>query len=302
MGLLRLRFAAGVGVLAASLLIGSAAVAVADPDSSSSAANGAERFRPAIFHRCEKAEEGREERRHRHQGRQERRHGQGRQERPGLAAAVSNPVAAVTDAVAPVTHAVAPVSNAVAPVSNAVAPVTHAVAPVTNAVAPVTEWGGAGYRWGGAGTDGVAPVPDGVALASDVIALMQDMLTSVAGAVVPLTQLQSDLSSFLLGIAGAEPVVAGLGGRCWAVGGRGCVGGVAIAAGPTTCRCPGRAGGRQRNRDCNALGGCAVHFRRDEPGRSSVIAAGDGTASAQWRHSDGCAVVFAACRANSRSR
>ena len=36
------------------------------------------------------------------------------------------------------------------------------------------------------------------------------MLTSVAGAVVPLTQLQSDLSSFLLGIAGVEPVEGGL--------------------------------------------------------------------------------------------
>ena len=46
---------------------------------------------------------------------------------------------------------------------------------------------------------------------SDVSALVQDMLNSVAGAVVPLTQLQSDLSSFLLGIAGVEPVVAGLG-------------------------------------------------------------------------------------------
>ena len=32
------------------------------------------------------------------------------------------------------------------------------------------------------------------------------MLTSVAGAVVPLTQLQSDLYSFLLGIAGVAPV------------------------------------------------------------------------------------------------
>ena len=34
---------------------------------------------------------------------------------------------------------------------------------------------------------------------SDVIALVQDMLTSVAGAVVPLTQLQSDLYSRLVG-------------------------------------------------------------------------------------------------------
>ncbi len=113
---------------------------------------------------------------------------------------------------------------------------------------------------------------------SDVSALVQDMLTSVAGAVVPLTQLQSDLYSFLLGIAGVAPVsdvsalvqdmltsVAGAvvplaqlplrpffllvghrrgaarSGRSgrhprpWAVGSRGCVGGVAIAAGPATC-------------------------------------------------------------------
>ena len=41
---------------------------------------------------------------------------------------------------------------------------------------------------------------------SDVSALVQEMLTSVAGAVVPLTQLQSDLYSFLLGIAGVAPV------------------------------------------------------------------------------------------------
>ena len=41
---------------------------------------------------------------------------------------------------------------------------------------------------------------------STVSALVQDMLTSVAGAVVPLTQLQSDLYSFLLGIAGVAPV------------------------------------------------------------------------------------------------
>ena len=44
------------------------------------------------------------------------------------------------------------------------------------------------------------------------VALVQDMLTSVAGAVVPLTQLPSDLSSFLLGIAGVQPVVGGVAG------------------------------------------------------------------------------------------
>jgi hypothetical protein len=68
----------------------------------------------------------------------------------------------------------------VAPVPNLVAPVTDAVAPVTDAVAPVI--------------DAVAPVPD------------------VAGAVVPLTQLPFDLSSFLLSTAGVAPVVDGFGG------------------------------------------------------------------------------------------
>ena len=53
---------------------------------------------------------------------------------------------------------------------------------------------------------GAAPVPNVVGPVSNVSALVQDMLTSVAGAVVPLTQLQSDLYSFLLGIAGVAPV------------------------------------------------------------------------------------------------
>ena len=81
--------------------------------------------------------------------------------------------------------------------------------------------GGAGSRCGGAGSRcgrrsrrgsrcWAAPVPNLVGPVSDVIAPVQDMLTSVAGAVVPLTQLQSDLSSFLLGIAGVEPVEGGL--------------------------------------------------------------------------------------------
>jgi len=52
----------------------------------------------------------------------------------------------------------------------------------------------------------VTPVPTLVASVSDGIAWAQDMLTSVFGTVVPLTQLQSDLYSFLMGIAGAAPV------------------------------------------------------------------------------------------------
>ena len=137
----------------------------------------------------------------------------GREKDSGLAAAVRDLVAAVPNVVAPITNVVAPVPNVVAPVPDVVAPVTDVVAPVQemwwrqgydvvapvpNLVAPVS--------------DVIAPVTNMVARVSDVIAPVQDMLTSVAGAVVPLTQLRSDLSSFLLGIAGAEPVVDGLGG------------------------------------------------------------------------------------------
>ena len=78
---------------------------------------------------------------------------------------------------------VAAVPNVVAPVTNAVAPVTDVVAPVTNVLTPV----------------------------SDVIAPGQ-LMPTVAGAVVPLTQPPSDLSSFLLGIAGVAPVEDGSGG------------------------------------------------------------------------------------------
>ena len=93
---------------------------------------------------------------------------------------------------------VPPVTDVLGPVTDVVAPVTDVVAPVTNVVAPVT--------------DVVAPVTDALASVSDVIAPGQDMLTSVAGAVVPLTQPPSDLSSFMLGIAGVAPVEDGSGG------------------------------------------------------------------------------------------
>src|SRR6478609_1774753 len=60
-------------------------------------------------------------------------------------------------------------------------------------------------------TDVVAPVTDVIAPVSDVIAPGQYMPT-VAGAVVALTQPPSDLSSLLLGIAGVAPVGDGTGG------------------------------------------------------------------------------------------
>ena len=75
------------------------------------------------------------------------------------------------------------------------------------------ERGGTGSRGGGTGSDVelaadvVTPVPTMVASFSDDMAWAKDMLTLVFGTVVPLTQLQSDLYSFLMGIAGAAPVM-----------------------------------------------------------------------------------------------
>ena len=104
----------------------------------------------------------------------------------------SSVVAAVPDLVASVPNVVASVPNVVASVPNVVAPVPDVVAPVTGVVAPVT--------------DVVISVPDTlIASGSEVIAPVQETTTSVAGAFVPLTQPPSELSSFLLGIAGMDP-------------------------------------------------------------------------------------------------
>jgi hypothetical protein len=116
----------------------------------------------------------------------------------GLIAAVPDPVTAVPDPVAAVPDPVAVVPNAVAPVPNLVAPVTNVVAPVTDVIASVPNL--------------VAPVTDVLTQVSDVIAPGQYMPTSVADAVVPLTRPPSDLSSFLLGIAGVAPIEDGSGG------------------------------------------------------------------------------------------
>ena len=97
----------------------------------------------------------------------------------------SGPVAAVPDPVAAVPNEIAAGSNEVAPVPDVAAPVSE--------MAPVSEV--------------AAPVPNVVGPVSDVSALIQDLLASVAGAVVPLTQLQSELAFFLFGITGVEPVV-----------------------------------------------------------------------------------------------
>jgi hypothetical protein len=127
---------------------------------------------------------------------------------PNPVAAVPNPVAPVADAVAPVADAVAPVADAVAPVADAVAPVADAVAPVIDAVAPVADAVAPVADAVAPVIDAVAPVIDAVAPVADAVAPVPD----VAGAVVPPTQLPSDLSSFLLSTAGVAPVVDGFGG------------------------------------------------------------------------------------------
>ena len=189
MVLSQLRFAAGVCVLAAGLLMGAGgAVAVADPGSSGSAAHGTNASGQQHSTGAKKPKDepdgkdgslgsgGQSGPQHSTGAKKPKDEPggthtkDGTKDDPDLGAAVPDPVAAVPNEVAPVSDAVAPVSDAVAPVSDVVGPV------------------------------------------SNVSALVQDMLTSVAGAVVPLTQLQSDLYSFLLGIAGVAPAGDGSGG------------------------------------------------------------------------------------------
>ena len=160
-GLLRLRFAAGVCVLAAGLLMGAGgAVAVADPGSSGSAAHGDHGTNASGHQHSTDAKKPKDE-----PGNTDSTRGSGGQsgQQPstganspnnepggtdttdeandsGIVAAVSNEVAPVSDeAVAPVSEAAAPVSEAAAPVPEAAAPVSEAAAPAPEAAAPVPE-------------------------------------------------------------------------------------------------------------------------------------------------------------------
>ena len=187
-----LRCAAGVCVLAAALLMGAGgAVAVADPDSSGSTTASSDAKSP-------KKEPGGTKKQPPTAATSPKKEPGGTKKQPPTAATSPKKEAGGAEDETNDSGLLAAVTNPVAAVPNVVAPITDVVAPVPDVAAPVTNV--------------VAPVPDVVAPVSDIIALTQDMLTSVAGAVVPLTQLQSDLYSFLLGIAGAEPVVARLGG------------------------------------------------------------------------------------------
>ena len=203
------RFVAGVCVVAAGLLMGGGAVAVADPGSSGSAAHGDngtnasgqpstgakkpkddprgtdtkdEKKDPSgTDTKDEKKDPGGTD------TKDEKKDPSGTDTKDEKKD--SGPVAAVPDPVAAVPNEIAAGSNEVAPVPDVAAPVSE--------MAPVSEV--------------AAPVPNVVGPVSDVSALVQDLLASVAGAVVPLTQLQSELAFFLFGGTGVEPVVDGWG-------------------------------------------------------------------------------------------
>ena len=124
-----------------------------------------------------------------------------------MAAPAPDPVAAVPDPVAaPAPDPVAAVPDPVAaPAPDPVAAVPHPVAALgPTAVAPVSDVSALIQDMltsvAGAAVPRTQLQSDlySFLMRSDVSALIQDMLTSVAGAVVPLTQLQSDLYSFLM--------------------------------------------------------------------------------------------------------
>ena len=224
-GLRLLRFAACACLLAAGLLMGTGgAVAIADPASSGSAANGDDGSPASGQPTAKKPKEPKEPKEPKDEpGGTDTKNGSpgsggqsGQQDptstekpkdpkkpkdEPGgtdtqdgtqadadLGAAVADPIAAVPNEVAAVPELVAAVPNEVAALPELVAAVPNEVE-----VAPVSM-------------AAPAAVPDVVGSVPDVNALVEDMLTSVTGAVVPLTQLQSDLYSFVLGIASGASV------------------------------------------------------------------------------------------------
>ena len=248
--------------------------------------------------------------------RRARRHGhRGREEGSALVAADAN-------VVPPLAEVVAPVAEVVAPVAEVVAPVAEVAAPVAEVGRRPERWrrcrgggagcrgggagcrgGGAGSRGGGAGSRGgdagsrggapipavapvpevvtpvpdvVTPVPDLVAPASAVIAFLQDMLTAGASAVVPLTQLQSDLYSWFSSLSASPgcsqswsdweaPPVLGCRQPRTARWRRNC-------RCPGTRRYPGRAVGRQRTGVATLEGIAASIFgATSEVGRGSSL-------------------------------
>ena len=287
MGLLRLRFAAGVCVLAAGLLMGGGAVAVADPGASDSATNSTDNQQPSTGKKNPKDEPGATT-----SGTGGNAPGQQPKkpkDKPGATTSRTGATTSTTGAATSTTGAATSTTGAATSTTGAATSTTGAATSTTGAATSTTgaatsttgaatsttgaatsttgaatsttgaatsttgaatsttgattsttgattsttgattSTTGATTSTTGATTDGtgatvtdvvaavpslaasvtnaVAPVPNLVGPVSDVNALIQDMLTSVAGAVVPVTQLQSELAFFLFGITGVEPVV-----------------------------------------------------------------------------------------------
>ena len=207
------------------------------------------------------------------------RHGHQRREKDSaLVAAVPTVVPPVADVAAPAADVAARAADVAAPAADVAAPAADVAAPVPDVAAADAAWRRRFPTWrrrfptwqrrfptwrrrsrvAAPVPDVAAPIPNLVAPTSDIIAFLQDMLTAAASAVVPLTQLQCDLLSWFSSFLSimersrwrsdwAAPPVLGCGGR-------GCLGGVPIAARPGSHRYPGRAVGRQRNHGCNAWG------------------------------------------------
>jgi hypothetical protein len=205
-----LRFAA-VCVLAAGLLMGGGAVAVADPDSSGSAAKGTDsnQQHSTGAKKPKKDPGGTDTNQRSSTGATSPNQEPGdtdtnQRSSTGATSPNQEPGDMDTNNEKKDSALVAAVPNVLPLAADVAAPVPDVAAPVPDVVAPPNV---------------VASVPNLVAPTSDVIAFLQDVLTAGASAVVPLTQLQSDLFSWfssLFGIAGAQPVVVGLGGAAGA--------------------------------------------------------------------------------------
>ena len=151
---------------------------------------------------------------------------------------VSDVIASVQDMHTPVASAVVPLTQLQSLIQDMHTPVAGAVVPLTQLQSLIQDM--------------LTPVAGAVALT--ISRLIQDMLTPVAGAVVPAA---TAVRVLRLLVGHRRDGAAGRIGRprrCWAVAGRGCVGGDAMAAGPTACRHRGWAVGRQHHRGWDARG------------------------------------------------
>ena len=232
------RFAAGVCVLAAGLLMGSAggAVAVADPDSSGSAAPGdggtnasgqgsttasspvgnvTDTRRKTIQGVTSTLGSGRQRGQQLSTGAKSPKKAprgtdtEDEKKDSRLAAAVPNVVAPVPNVVAPVPNVVAPVSDVIAPVPNVVAPVPNVVAPVPNVVAPVSDVIAAVPNVVAPVSDVIAAVPNVVAPVSDVIAAVPNVVAPVSDVIAPVTNVVAPVSDVIAPVQDMLTSVAG---------------------------------------------------------------------------------------------